>query len=103
MLPLLIGAFLRNKAKADKSDIMIDVDKKMDEKIAPINKRMDKHDEDFKDFKHNEFDPMKQDIQELITKTSVLKTQTDTIITGQENLMKFIIKMSDKLDTKKDK
>jgi len=95
-----LGTFAYLKIK---SKIMVDVKKEIDEKIDPIEKRMDKHDTEFKDFRHDEFEPMKQNIQELITNVSVLKVQTQTIITGQENLMKFIIKMSDKLDQKKDK
>jgi len=106
-----LGTFAYLKIK---SKIMVDVKKEIDEKIEPIEKRMDKHDADFKDFKHDEFEPMKQNIQELITTTSVLKTQMGTVIDGQAELKKefksnmgklesLIGKIFDKLDMKKDK
>jgi Mg2+ and Co2+ transporter CorA len=79
---------LRNKAKADKSDIMIDVTKKIDEEIAPVVKRLEKHEET---------------INKLITKQEVIHTKVDNILDGQERLMDFMIKISDKLDTKRDK
>ncbi len=106
-----LGAFAYLKIK---SKIMVDVKKEIDEKIEPIEKRMDKHDADFKDFKHDEFEPMKQNIQELITTTSVLKTQMGTVIDGQAELKKdfkdgmsklesLIGKIFSRLDTKRDK
>lgn len=103
ILPLGIGAFVRYKAKADKSELMIDVVKKIDEEIAPIQKRMNKHDDDFKEFKRYEIEPMKKDINELITKLSVIDTKVDNTLTGIDRIEDSLKNVLGKLDQKKDK
>ena len=99
VLPLLIGTFLRHKTKADKSEIMIDVVKKIDDEIAPVVKRLKKHEDK---------------INKLVTKQEVIHTNVDHILTGQANhkedfktrmtkLESLIGKLFDKVDSKKDK
>ena len=109
-LPVIIGLFLGYKAKSDKSDIMVDVEKKISEELDPIEKRMDKHDTDFKEFKRDEIEPMKKDIHDLITKQSVIDNKVDTIKEGIGDLKEGIGDLKDlfktvfkKLDQKKDK
>lgn len=90
VIPLLIiglVAFIIYKAK---SEIMIDVDKKIAEELAPISKRMDKHDTDFKDFKRDEIEPMKKDIHELITKQSVIDTKVDNVLIGIGRIEEYL-------------
>ena len=110
LLPLILGVFFTLKAKSDKSDIMVDVKKEIDEKIEPIEKRMNRHDEDFKDFKREEIEPMKKDIHSLITKQSVIDVKIDSVIDSQldlkdsiTDLKSLMVKFIDKLDTKRDK
>ena len=110
LLPLILGVFFTLKAKSDKSDIMVDVKKEIDEKIETIEKRMNRHDEDFKDFKREEIEPMKKDIHSLITKQSVIDVKIDSVIDSQldlkdsiTDLKSLMVKFIDKLDTKRDK
>jgi hypothetical protein len=103
LLPIILGVFFTLKAKSDKLDIMVDVKKEIDDNIKPIEKRMDKHDLDFKEFKRDEILPMKETINQLVTKQTVIDVKVDTIIDGIGELRDYIIKMSEKLDKKQDK
>lgn len=105
-IPLLITAmviFLRYKAKSDKAEIMGEVESKIAEELGPIEKRMDKHDTDFKDFKRDEIAPMKETLNELVTTTSVIESQMKTMIKIQSKIESLIGKLFDKLDSKADK
>lgn len=110
---LIIGliAFIVYKAK---SEIMITVDNKIAEELAPIEKRMDKHDTDFKDFKRDEIEPMKKDIHELITRQSVIDTKVDNVLIGIGRIEEYLkerdrsykenfLLLFSKIDTKQDK
>ncbi len=88
VLPFLIATFLRYKAKADKSEIMIDVVKEIDEKIEPVVKRLEKHEESINDIK---------------IKQSVIDVKIDGIGEGISRIEKLIGTIFDKLDTKQDK
>ena len=83
-----IGIILAFKTRAEKADLMVDVDKKIEDKIEPIVSRLEKHEDA---------------INKLVTKQEVIHTKVDNILDGQERLMNFMIKISDKLDSKKDK
>lgn len=88
VFPLLIGSFLRYKAKADKSELMIDVVKKIDEEINPVLRRLQKHEDA---------------INKLVTKQTVIDVKIDGISEGISDIKKLIGTVFDKLDTKKDK
>jgi len=103
MALVALGAFVFLKIKSVKQDIMGDVDNKIDRKIEPIEKRMDKHDLDFKEFKRDEIAPMKETINQLVTKQTVIDVKVDTIIDGIGDLKKLIGKIFDELNNKKDK
>lgn len=98
-----MGVFLRYKAKSDKADIMVDIESKIAEEIEPIEKRMDKHDTDFKEFKRDEIEPMKKDIHDLITKQSVIDTKVDNVLTGISEIKELFKTVFDKIDKKQDK
>ncbi len=107
----VMAFFLRYKAKADKADIkgeiMNDVETKLHDEIEPIQKRMEKHDADFKEFKRDEINPMKEKVNSLVTSTSVIESKLDTMIDMQSefqtDIKKLIGNIFDKLDTKQDK
>ena len=105
-IPALFG-FLRYKAKSDKadikSDVMKDVEAKIHEEIEPINKRMEKHDVEFKEFKRDEITPMKEDVNKLITQTELLNQSIGTMIKGQEKIESHIGKIFSILTSKQDK
>lgn len=82
---------------------MVDVKKEIDEKIEPIEKRMNRHDEDFKDFKHDEIAPMKEIVNQLVTKQTVIDVKIDGITEGISDIKKLIGKVFDELNNKKDK
>jgi hypothetical protein len=93
-------AFIVYKAK---SVIMVEVESKIAEEIEPIEKRMDKHDIDFKEFKRDEIAPMKETLNELVADIRGLKVQTKTLVSGQGKIEKFMERILDKLDRKQDK
>jgi len=88
VLPILIRAFLRYKAKADKSKIMIDVVKKINDEMEPVKRRLDKHDDA---------------INTLVTKQTVIDVKIDGIGEGVSDIKKLIGTLFEKLETKKDK
>lgn len=98
-----IGVVIVLKARAEKSDIMIDVKKEISEKTDPIERRMDKHDADFKDFKHDEIAPMKNQLNNLEIKQSVIDVKIDCISEGIIDIKKLIGKIFDELENKADK
>ena len=100
---IFLGLFLTYKAKADKAEILIDVDNKIDKKVNPVENRMDNHDKDFKEFKRDEIEPMKTEIHELITKQTVIDVKIDGISEGITDIKKLIGKVFDELNNKKDK
>jgi len=64
---------------------------------------MDKHDADFKEFKREEITPMKETINQLVTKQTVIDVKVDTIIDGIGDLKAWMGKIFDELNNKKDK
>ena len=96
-IPALFG-FLRYKA-----NVMKDVEAKIHEEIEPINKRMEKHDVEFKEFKRDEITPMKEDVNKLITQTELLNQSIGTMIKGQEKIESHIGKIFSILTSKQDK
>ena len=103
VIPLLFIAFVAYIIYRTKSEIMIDVESKIAEEIAPIQKRMDKHDTDFKDFKRDEIAPMKGTLNELVTTIAVIKSQMSTMIEGQSKIEKLIGKLFEIVDSKQNK
>ncbi len=105
-----ITAFIRNKAKADNADTMTKVSTRIVEDLKPIIKRMDDHEQDFKEFKKQEIEPLKADMNALKCKTSVMDTKIDSILVGIDDIKKLFEK-SDKqienvwkvMQTKQDK
>ena len=105
-----ITTFIRNKAKADNADTMTKVSTRIVEDLKPIIKRMDDHEQDFKDFKRDEIEPLKADMNALKCKTGIMDTKIDSILTGIDDIKKLFEK-SDKqienvwkvMQTKQDK
>ena len=110
ILTTLMGVFLRVKQKADNADTMIKVDNKIAEDLRPVIKKIDEHEQDFKDFKRDEIEPLKADMNSLKCKTSVMDTKIDSILVGIDDIKKLFEK-SDKqveniwkvMQTKQDK
>jgi len=110
LLTTLMGIFLRIKQKADNADTMIKVDTKIAEDLKPVIKKIDDHEQDFKDFKKQEIEPLKADMNSLKCKTSVMDTKIDSILVGIDDIKKLFEK-SDKqveniwkvMQTKQDK
>ena len=110
ILTTLMGVFLRVKQKADNADTMIKVDNKIAEDLKPVIKKIDEHEQDFKDFKRDEIEPLKADMNSLKCKTSVMDTKIDSILVGIDDIKKLFEK-SDKqveniwkvMQTKQDK
>jgi len=75
-----ICLFLRLKAKSDKTDIMVEVDNKIAKENAPIIKRMDKTDEDFKIFKRDDIEPIKHDLNDVKRDRDVTQAILDTLV-----------------------
>jgi len=116
VIPLLIIGLVTFIIYKAKFEIMIDVESKIAEEIGPIEKRMDKHDTDFKDFKRDEIEPMKKDIHELIRRQSVIDTKVDNVLIGigrieeylkerdrnyKENFLLVFDRLENKVDKKK--
>lgn len=83
-----VSAFIIMKTKTDKGEILIEVDRKIDEKILPIERKLEKHEESINDIK---------------IKQAVIHKDVGHILTGQEDIKKLIGTLFDKLDSKKDK
>jgi hypothetical protein len=98
-----LGIFIRNKNKADNADNLIVIKKQIDDDLEPIIKRMDRQDEEYKEYKRAVIEPMKETIDELITKQAVIDVKIDGIGEGIQDIKKLIGKIFDQLDTKKDK
>lgn len=88
VIPILIGSFVMYKAKSDKADIMTSVDEKIEEKIAPVERKLEKHEEV---------------INQIVTKQSVIDVKIDVIGENVTDIKKLIGKIFDVLDSKKDK
>lgn len=105
-----ITAFIRNKAKADSAETMTKVGTKIAEDLKPVIKKIDEHEQDFKDFKRDEIEPLKADMNALKCKTGIMDTKIDSILTGIDDIKKLFEK-SDKqienvwkvMQTKQDK
>ncbi len=102
-IPFFVAAFLRYKTRADKAEIMGDVKKEISEELEPIKDRLGQHETDFKDYKREVIEPMRETINQLVTKQSVIDVKVDTIIDGIGDLKKLIGKIFDELNNKKDK
>lgn len=95
-----LGTFAYLKIK---SKIMVDVKKEIDEEIEPIRERLGQHEADFKDYKREVIEPMRETINQLITKQTVIDVKIDGISEGITDIKKLIGKVFDELNNKKDK
>ena len=118
LLTPLMGVLLRAKQKADNADTMKTVDEKIVEDLKPVIKMIDDNELDFKEFKKDQFNPLKDDVVDIKSEQKVMKNILATIKESLERnhqetmtLMKDkdtkvtnnLHKIYDKLDTKADK
>jgi hypothetical protein len=64
---------------------------------------MDRQDEEYKEYKRAVIEPMKDTIDELVTKQAVIDVKIDGISEGILDIKKLIGKLFDQVETKKDK
>jgi len=95
LLTPVMGMFLRAKQKADNADTMKTVDEKIIEDLKPVIKKIDDHEQDFKDFKKQEIEPLKADMNSLKCKTGIMDTKIDNVLSGIDDIKKMFEK-SDK-------
>jgi len=74
-----ITAFIRNKAKADNADTMTKVGTKIAEDLKPVIKKIDDNEESFKEFKKEEIEPLKADVQNIKNEQSVMNKVLENI------------------------
>jgi len=74
-----ITAFIRNKAKADNADTMTKVGTKIAEDLKPVIKKIDDNEESFKEFKKEEIEPLKADVQNIKKEQSVMNKVLENI------------------------
>jgi len=79
LIPIL-GVSLRNKAKADKSDIMGDVESKIAEELKPIIKEMEEYERDLKELRKDELEPIKQDVNDIKRDMDVMNNMLITLV-----------------------
>ena len=83
VVPMCLGAlgiFIFLKIKSVKTDIMIDVKKEIGEEIAPLIKSMDEYEKDFKEFKKDELEPIKKDINDIKREQDVMNSILNTLV-----------------------
>ncbi len=90
--------FIRYKQKADNADTMKTVDAKIIEELEPVIKKINDNEQDFKDFKKQEIEPMKAEMNSLICKTSVMDTKIDSILIGIDDIKKLFEKSDKQID-----
>jgi len=98
-----LALYVKLKTKVDKNDFIADAKLEIEAEIKPIIERMTKYEADFRDFKRDEIAPMKETLNELVTTTTVIQSQMQTMIEGQDKIEKLIGKLWDEIKTKKDK
>ena len=118
MLLMALGAFIFYKIKSVKQDIMIDVDKKIDNKIKPIEKSMDDYERDIKELKKDELEPIKKDINDIKREQDVMNSILSTLVKTldrnhieikeimkdrERNYKENFILLFEKIDKKQDK
>ena len=106
----LIGAFFKNRSaqksaleEARKNNIMKDVDVKINKSVKPISDRMNKHDQDFKDFRKEEIEPIKEKVNDIDKRQELSDSKLDHIMSGMSKIENLVGKVFDILDKKQDK
>lgn len=75
-----LGTFIYLKIKSVKQDFMVDVDKKIDEKIEPIKSSMKDYEKDIKELKKDELEPIKKDINDIKREQDVMNSILGTLV-----------------------
>jgi hypothetical protein len=88
LLISFVSPFFIMKTKTEKGDILIEVDKKVDDKIRPIKKRLEKHEDS---------------INKIVNKQTEIDVKIDCIGEDVKDIKKLLGKVFDVLDNKKDK
>lgn len=114
ILAAVLTAFLKNKSaqkaitreateKANRADIMQNVNDRIHEELKPVSDRMNKHDQDFKEFKKEEIGPMKEKVSDLEKKVLTSDLKLDNLAVGIGDIKDLIGSLFNKLDGKQDK
>ena len=114
----LWGLFIRIKANSDRADTMTDVKKQLEADLKPVKKTIAGFENDLKDLKKDELDPIKADINDIrraqgimdVIIHNLVKTidrnhheMTEYSKERDRNMKENFILLFDKLDSKQDK